>query len=1011
MKKKVISILILIISLSLFAQIEWANEKAIRQGENIEWFRTSATMNDGSIVYVWSDTRFGDRDVWAQRMDSEGNKVWGEVATHVNGEINRQEDPVAIRTTDGGVIVAWVDFRNEDSGDVYAQKIDDSGNLVWDTEGVPLCTATDIQISLNIVPDEDGGAYIIWIDSRNTGGTDIYGTHIESDGSIADGWDDNGNSIISAEGAQNQHTFWQDGLGGAILVWHDDRDPDNENIYMQRIIGNGDLLWAEGGSILCDAAGVQNKPKITPDGSGNFIVTWRDKRDDILGDIYAQRIDLDGNLVWTSEIVVYAGEGVQRNPRIKEASDGGAFIVWEDGRNELALEYKDIYIQKLSIYGDLEWNTDGVEIVVADNDQINPRNVGDFNGGCWIIWEDGRTENHPFGDIYTQHVNANGEIQLETNGKEICVETGFQFSPLVKKSQSEQFLVWGDNRDGSTGIYLQVLNDSGEIQLDPSGEIIFYGLSGNAKDHTILPNIDNQVILWKDSRNASIATQIYYQILNNDGSFGLVEDGQPITTMTNSDQENYDAVLLPDSDEIAVCWEENRDGFKQIFAQAVDSAGNFLWSDSTGIAAHSSYAQQEKSSISALENGGTIEYYIGWEDFTDFLDSAVYGQKIVDGNLAWGEDGVIIADRDGNDELTDIVENYYIWQSVEYGAENIFCKRVDEDGNTATGWDDTGLEVCVEAGLQKNARGIIVPEGILIIWDDFRSGSQDVYGQVVTPDGTTLWADGGMPLVDPANDQEVSNMLFIDQVGLFMVWEDFRSGNYYDIYMQKYDQNGASVWQEDGNEVVVDPTNNQQAPYLTSNGSEFMVFWEDYVSEDESNLLAQYLDNSGNQIWPENGFLISNAIRNQNLPMAVNDGEYSYVIWQDTRSSGKTDIYNIYAQKLNYEPVGIDNNIISNNYNILKQNYPNPFDLSDTGRSSMTTISFDLKKELSQNASIVIYNLKGQVVNKLQIDEMSSSVTWNAKDINKRSVASGIYFYRLEDKGFKSSTKKMVLMK
>ena len=70
------------------------------------------------------------------------------------------------------------------------------------------------------------------------------------------------------------------------------------------------------------------------------MVSWRDKRADFFGDIYAQKLDIAGNIVWAADVPVYTGEGIQRNPRIEATSDGGAIIAWEDGRNDY--NFKDI---------------------------------------------------------------------------------------------------------------------------------------------------------------------------------------------------------------------------------------------------------------------------------------------------------------------------------------------------------------------------------------------------------------------------------------------------------------------------------------------------------------------------------------------------------------------------------------------------------------------------------------------------------------------------------------------
>ncbi len=88
----------------------------------------------------------------------------------------------------------------------------------------------------------------------------------------------------------------------------------------------------------------------------------------------------------------------------------------------------------------------------------------------------------------------------------------------------------------------------------------------------------------------------------------------------------------------------------------------------------------------------------------------------------------------------------------------------------------------------------------------------------------------------------------------------------------------------------------------------------------------------------------------------------------------------------------------------LENNYPNPFNPS-------TTIAFSLAKP--GRASLVIYNLKGQVVNRLVNGDLNAGIhhaVWNGKDSNNRSVASGMYFYRLES-GDYVATRKMLLMK
>ena len=80
------------------------------------------------------------------------------------------------------------------------------------------------------------------------------------------------------------------------------------------------------------------------------------------------------------------------------------------------------------------------------------------------------------------------------------------------------------------------------------------------------------------------------------------------------------------------------------------------------------------------------------------------------------------------------------------------------------------------------------------------------------------------------------------------------------------------------------------------------------------------------------------------------------------------------------------------------QNFPNPF-------SSTTTIRFDLPS--ATKVSLKVYDLLGREIASLAQGYLEAGyhqVQW------KTSVASGIYFFRLQTEGFVQA-KKMVLLK
>jgi hypothetical protein len=1000
MRKAFLIVVILIGLATLFGQVEWQEDGIpVRQGVNIEWFRSAISLPDGGCVYTWSDTRRGDRDVFAQRVDSDGNLMWGEGAILINGVIDRQEDIVVINGADDETIFAWVDFRHEIAGDIYAQKLDGDGNLMWDVDGVPLCLAEEIQISLNIVSDTNGGAYIIWLDDRIQGGFDIFGTHILTDGSIADGWDADGSPIASANGAQTQHTFWEDGEGGAVCVWHDERDAANQNLYMQRIASDGSHLWADNGTILCDAPEIQESGKIAPDGDGGFIVSWRDRRQDDGGDIYANRIDLDGNILWTEDIVVYAGAGDQTNPRITTASDGGALVTWEDFRNDGS--YADLYVQKINLDGTIAWSANGETVSEEAYHQLNPRLVGDETGGCWIIWDDGREANHPHENIYLQHFNGSGTAMLEANGRIVCDAFGFQSAPLIKKDANNQiYLVWSDERTGSVGIRQQLIDGDGNMLLESNGAEVFYGLCGDGTNYRMLGKSDSRMLFWKDTRKNVVASQIYVQVMDDDGNFGLIEDGVPITEMTEANQEFMQCELM--GDDAVLVWEELRGDMLKTYTQKVDAAGNHLWGD-MGVQLSEFETNHHNAHLSVMGD----EVYYGWSDENeDFMDPVfqVCAQKVIDGVIQWDEEGVVVGENEGDDVLRDIVENYYIWELQAFPDYDIYVNKLEDDGTIAADWEENGIQLCSAPANQLNPQGVMTDNGLLVMWEDLRSGIDgDIYGQMINSAGETLWEADGIPFVSLPHDQSGFQMEYYNDY-LYLIWNDMRDSLDYDIYMQKYDLDGNTQWEAGGVPVAVKP--NQQAnPTFSFLGNSIMVYWDDVVQENDINLFAKKYNLDGNiaEGWTTDGLVICAAIKNQQNPVEVTDGSmYSYVIWSDFRSSGKTDIYNIYAQKLELFDNAEDNNEIDEMIDINLSNYPNPF-------RNGTILSFDVGRDYLQDAKVEIFNVKGQKVRTLEAT--SNRVYWDGCDKNGKLAASGIYMYQFSNTHFTSTATKMIRVK
>lgn len=138
----------------------------------------------------------------------------------------------------------------------------------WNPDGNPVAVypGSD-QVNQDLCPDMLGGAFITWQDNRVAGGDfDIYAQRIDSDGNML--WSAAAEVICAEAGPQNNPRLVPDGDGGAIITWEDERVAGNRNIYAQRVEADGNQLWAANGEPVCVLPGDQVRPRITTDAAG-----------------------------------------------------------------------------------------------------------------------------------------------------------------------------------------------------------------------------------------------------------------------------------------------------------------------------------------------------------------------------------------------------------------------------------------------------------------------------------------------------------------------------------------------------------------------------------------------------------------------------------------------------------------------------------------------------------------------------------------------------------------------
>jgi len=406
-------------------------------------------------------------------------------------------------------------------------------------------------------------------------------------------------------------------------------------------------------------------------------------------------------------------------------------------------------------------------------------------------------------------------------------------------------------------------------------------------------------------------------------------------------------------------------------------------------------------------SGGAILAWTGIF-FNDFYGGDIAGvfvsaQRIDSGdNLQWGDSGVYVcmnpegkaAPRVAPDGLGGAIITW-----IDYRDDgDIYAQRLDGAG--APLWTADGVPVMTAGDPQAYIRMISDGSGgAILVWVDERSGDTDIYAQRIDDSGASLWAADGVPVCTATGDQVEPCLVTDGGGGAIISWCDPRSGDL-DVYAQRLDASGAVQWSFDGLSIA-SGAGDQQCNRIEEYGTGSAVIA--YVDDSSGNLdiRAQHIDGSGTMHWGPNGICVCSAAGDQDNIVMTTDGEGGAIIaWDDTRTCEWEEIY---ASRItNSVTTGGDSEppaVVA-----LYQNHPNPFNPS-------TTISFSLPTP--SHVSLRIYDTSGRLVRSLldaDCDAGRREEIWDGRDDMGRELSSGVYFCRIEA-GTIMETRKMVLLR
>jgi hypothetical protein len=413
----------------------------------------------------------------------------------------------------------------------------------WKAEGVVIVdTSANLNAEYPIFPilvdDGSGGAVICWHDNRfGDKYLDIYAQRIDNEGKVR--WKKNGIPICSYVYRQQFPQICRDNNNNFFISWQDGRDAVYFYPAIQKIDINGNILWKENGIRLSGQRGLDNR--IVPDYKGGVYIAYTLPYDneDFKAKVICQRLGSNGEkLFGDTGIVVCKKYGLISTSEIAATSDnnGGIIIAWN--LNNI------IIAQRINSEGKKLWGNDGQIVGYSSGGNSTISVIGNLDGSAFIKWSytyEKASVNNKF--EFVNKVSSDGIVLLGFGG--------------IKISDVEEYSYDGVKRfvsDGNNGFYfthslfLQKFNENVKPQW-PSNAIPFYNLTNISDANVINSNNEGVYIFGQTS------SKIYAQYFDKNG--GRLFSNNGLLVYSSPSQSIYKLNCISDgADGVILTWRE-----------------------------------------------------------------------------------------------------------------------------------------------------------------------------------------------------------------------------------------------------------------------------------------------------------------------------------------------------------------------------------------------------------------------------------------------------------------------
>jgi len=611
--------------------------------------------------------------------------------------------------------------------------------------------------------------------------------------------------------------------------------------------------------------------------------------------------------------------------------------------------------------------------------------VQDGKGGVILVWKDFSTNYR----LKAQRIDKNGLPLWNKDGIVIDENLGGSGTIFYIAPSEDSGLLVGYEKGTFDDNYSQKLDSNGILLwgagINNQGSILYsVGIVSDGNGGAIF--------VWDTYLNSS-NNDIYAQRIYSNG---IKAWGNFIIVCGQEDLQLFPEIVPDGNGGVIIVWLDRRDTNLRtaLYAQRLNSSGAWQWG--------------------AAESGTEV---VSWSLNLGYIPTLQHK---------------LSHDNNGNVFLT--------WTSYFDGSSNpsnIGIRKIFSDGT----FGGNSTFVTTAANNQNNPQVAVSGSNVFVVWQDYRSTATtgaDIYLQRYDHDLNAL--GGNVIVCNEIGDQTFPMISEDGNGGVFIVWQDNRSGQN-DIYMQHINSNGTASWNANGI-VVSDNLSNQISPVLVSSidGSAITAWGDDrnsqygiYASKvfndgalpvELSAFNASIIENGVQLNWQtatevnNYGFEIERANAGTSLDLSLHWETIGFVEGHGNSNSPKEYSFideSVHNGTFSYrlKQIDIDGNfeyseIISVETHrgvslptefALEQNYPNPF-------NPATSIEYSVQS--SEFVSLKVYDILGTEVATL-VNEKKEAGKYRV-NFDASILSSGLYIYKIQAGSF-NQVRKMMLLK